>query len=162
VSLVASEPIFAKRSHFCKRIHDSGDFGLRIRGIFVFGEHKVSFMFQFRRERKVGVCAAGDVARFGLRVAKEGRRGWGRRWYVAGCSEERDWDDGSFFEKPSVVGRPSTASAAFRKTNPLRAPPDFQPSQSDLLARVTGRSAVWPLDGQVLAKTSRNFCLSGP
>ena len=24
------------------------------------------------------------------------------------------------------------------------------------------RSAVWPLDGQVLAKTSRNFCLSGP
>jgi hypothetical protein len=37
---------FCKRSHFRGRTQDSRDFGgLRIRGIFVFGDDKLSFMF---------------------------------------------------------------------------------------------------------------------
>ena len=63
-------------AYFRKRTQDSRDFGgLRIRGIFVFSEDKVSFLFQFREERKVGVRWGG---RFGLSVADVGWRGPGR------------------------------------------------------------------------------------
>ena len=49
-------------AYFRKRTQDSRDFGgLRIRGIFVFSEDKVSFLFQFREERKVGVRWGGAL-----------------------------------------------------------------------------------------------------
>ena len=46
-----NEPILANEAIFANGPGDSGDFGgLRIRGIFVFADDKVSFMFQFREE----------------------------------------------------------------------------------------------------------------
>ncbi len=42
---MASEPIFANEAILANEQRDSRDFGRRIRGIFVFGDDNVAFMF---------------------------------------------------------------------------------------------------------------------
>ncbi len=96
MSLVASELVFAKRTQ------DSGVSAGCASGVFLrLVTIKFPSCFNFGKSGRWGCGRLGCRALW-FEGSKGMAAGFGEKWYVAGCKEERDWEDGSSLKAGSA------------------------------------------------------------